>query len=61
MDGVNQDNEADFLTSDRRMSAHAQTVVGLNAASAREMAAAGKAKRLTLSANVTSAAAKLPH
>ena len=61
MDGVNQDNEADFLTSDRRMPAHAQAVVGLNAASAREMAAAGKSKRLTLSANVTSAAAKLPH
>jgi hypothetical protein len=36
-------------------------VVGQNAASAREMAAAGKAKRLTLSANVTSAAAKLPY
>jgi hypothetical protein len=57
-----------FLTSDGRMSAHAQAVVGQNAASAREMAAAGKAKRLTLSANalyvgrvVTSAAAKLPH
>ena len=57
-----------FLASDGRMSAHAQAVVGQNAASAREMAAAGKAKRLTLSANalyvgrvVTSAAAKLPH
>jgi hypothetical protein len=49
-------------------SAHAQAFVGQNAASAREMAAAGKAKRLTLSANalyegrvVKSAAAKLPH
>ena len=57
-----------FLTSDGRMSAHAQAVVGQNAASAREMAAAGKAKRLTLSANalyegqaVRSAAAELPH
>jgi hypothetical protein len=50
------------------MSAHAQAVVGRNAASAGEMVAAGKAKRLTLSANalyegrvVKSAAAKLPH
>jgi hypothetical protein len=49
-------------------SAHAQAFVGQNAASAREMAAAGKAKRLTLSANVLyegrvvkPAAAKLPH
>ena len=57
-----------FLPPDGRMSAHAQAVVGQNAASAREMAAAGKAKRLTLLANalyvgrvVTSAAAKLPH
>jgi hypothetical protein len=57
-----------FLTSDGRMSAHAQAVVGQNAASAREMAAADKAKRLTLLANalsegrvVKSAAAKLPH
>ena len=55
-------------SSVERMSAHEQAVVGQNAASAREMAAAGKAKRLTLSANalyvgrvVTSAAAKLPH
>jgi hypothetical protein len=36
-------------------------VVGQNAAFAGEMAATGKAKRLTLSANVTSAAAKLPY
>jgi hypothetical protein len=57
-----------FLTSDERISAHAQAVVGQNAASAGEMAAAGKAKRLTLSANalylgrvVTSAAAESPH
>jgi hypothetical protein len=45
-----------------------RAAVGQNAASAREMAAAGKAKRLTLSADalyegrvVKSAAAELPH
>jgi hypothetical protein len=50
-----------FLTSTDECPLTAQAVVGQNAASARQMAAAGKAKRLTLSANVTSAAAKLPH
>jgi hypothetical protein len=43
------------------MYALAQRIVGQDAASAGEMAAAGEAKRLTLSANVTSAAAKLPY
>jgi hypothetical protein len=50
-----------FLTSTDECPLIAQAVFGQNAASARQMAAAGKAKRLTLSANVTSAAAKLPH